>query len=116
MRVTVSFKEVAVGTEFNIVQEGVPDVIPPEACYVGWQESLTFLAKLVDSLGLEMVKVTIGIRIYPDTDIARHTKRVGKFSADDNLLSQRFFIEDGMEAWLRNIVKEWRKDRPNWIH
>ena len=38
-----------VGTELHIVQEGVPAVIPPEACYLGWQESLTLLAKLVEA-------------------------------------------------------------------
>ena len=37
------------GVELNIAQEGVPDVIPPEACYLGWQESLTLLAKLVEA-------------------------------------------------------------------
>ncbi len=42
MQVTVSLKKVCVGTELQIVQEGVPDVIPPEACYLGWQESLRF--------------------------------------------------------------------------
>lgn len=49
MRVTVSLKKVSVGTEVNIVQEGIPDVIPPEACYLGWQESLGLLAKLVEA-------------------------------------------------------------------
>jgi uncharacterized protein YndB with AHSA1/START domain len=49
MQVTVTLKKVSVGTELHIVQEGVPDVIPPEACYLGWQESLTLLAKLVDA-------------------------------------------------------------------
>src|SRR5437773_3809262 len=49
LQVTVTLKKVSVGTELNIVQEGVPDVIPPEACYLGWQESLTLLAKLVES-------------------------------------------------------------------
>ena len=48
MQVTVTLKQVSVGTELNIVQEGVPDVIPPEACYLGWQESLILLAKLVE--------------------------------------------------------------------
>jgi radical SAM superfamily enzyme YgiQ (UPF0313 family) len=72
--------------------------------------------QFVDSLELDMVKVTIGIRIYPDTEIARLAKRIGKLSIDDNLLSPRFYIEDGMEAWLRKIVQEWMKDRPNWIH
>ena len=48
MQVTTTFKEVAFGTELNIIQEGVPDVIPAEACYLGWQESLDLLAKLVE--------------------------------------------------------------------
>ena len=49
MRVTITLKKVSVGTELNIVQEGVPEVIPPEACYLGWQESLALLAKLVEA-------------------------------------------------------------------
>ena len=48
MKITVELKKVLVGTEINIVQEGVPDVIPAEACYLGWQESLTLLAQLVE--------------------------------------------------------------------
>ena len=48
MQVTVTLKKVSVGTEVDIVQEGVPDVIPPEACYLGWQESLRNLARLVE--------------------------------------------------------------------
>ena len=47
MQVTVTLKKVSVGTELDIVQAGVPDVIPAEACYLGWQESLRKLAKLV---------------------------------------------------------------------
>lgn len=46
---TIILKKVSCGTELNIVLEGVPDVIPPEACYLGWQESLTLLAKLVEA-------------------------------------------------------------------
>ena len=49
IQVTIVLRKVSVGTELNIVQEGVPDVIPPEACYLGWQESLTLLAKLVEA-------------------------------------------------------------------
>jgi uncharacterized protein YndB with AHSA1/START domain len=49
LQITVSLKRVSVGTELSILQEGVPDVIPPEACYLGWQESLTLLAKLVEA-------------------------------------------------------------------
>jgi uncharacterized protein YndB with AHSA1/START domain len=49
MQVTVTIRKVLVGVEVHIVQEGVPDVIPAEACYLGWQESLTLLAKLVEA-------------------------------------------------------------------
>jgi uncharacterized protein YndB with AHSA1/START domain len=49
MRVTVELKKVSCGTELNIAQEGIPDVIPAEMCYLGWQESLTLLAKLVEA-------------------------------------------------------------------
>jgi uncharacterized protein YndB with AHSA1/START domain len=48
MQVTVTLKQVSVGTELTVVQEGIPDAIPPEACYLGWQESLRNLARLVE--------------------------------------------------------------------
>ena len=48
LHVTVTLKKVSVGTELNVVQEGIPDVIPVEACYLGWQQSLENLAKLVE--------------------------------------------------------------------
>ena len=48
MRVTVGLKQVSCGTELSIVQEGIPSVIPEEMCYLGWQESLALLAKLVE--------------------------------------------------------------------
>lgn len=53
MQTTVSLRPVSCGTELNVVQEGIPGVIPPEACYLGWQESLTLLAKLVETEVLE---------------------------------------------------------------
>lgn len=49
MQMTVTLKEVSCGTALDIVQEGLPDVIPPEACYLGWQESLALLARLVEA-------------------------------------------------------------------
>ena len=49
MQNTITFKQVSVGTELNILQEGVPDIIPAEACYLGWQESLKLLAQLVEA-------------------------------------------------------------------
>jgi len=75
-------------------------------------ESLEF----ADSLALEMVKVTVGIRIYPDTELAFHARRIGKISPDDSLLFPQFYIENGMETWIRQTVGAWMKDRPNWIH
>jgi radical SAM superfamily enzyme YgiQ (UPF0313 family) len=74
-------------------------------------ESLAF----VDSLGLEMAKVTSGIRIYPNTELARYARETGKISAEDNLLFPTFYLEDGLEEWLRSTVDAWAKDRPNWI-
>jgi uncharacterized protein YndB with AHSA1/START domain len=49
MKTTITLKKVMVGTELNIVQEGVPAMIPAEACYLGWQESLALLALLVQA-------------------------------------------------------------------
>lgn len=49
IRVTVTLRQVSCGTEMHIVQEGVPAVIPAEMCYLGWQDSLTLLARLVEA-------------------------------------------------------------------
>ena len=49
MRTSISLRKVFCGTELNIVQEGLPEVIPVEACYLGWQESLALLASLVEA-------------------------------------------------------------------
>jgi len=49
MRTTVALKKVSCGTELSVVQEGIPDAIPLEACYLGWQESLRLLAQLVEA-------------------------------------------------------------------
>ena len=49
MQVTVSLRPVSCGTELDIVQEGIPEMIPLEACYLGWQESLALLAQLVEA-------------------------------------------------------------------
>ncbi|MGC2048607.1 MAG: SRPBCC family protein [Gallionella sp.] len=49
MRTIITLRQVSCGTELNVVQEGVPEMIPPEACYLGWQESLTLLAQLVEA-------------------------------------------------------------------
>jgi uncharacterized protein YndB with AHSA1/START domain len=48
MQTTISIKQVTCGIELDIIQKGIPEAIPPEACYLGWQESLTLLAQLVE--------------------------------------------------------------------
>jgi radical SAM superfamily enzyme YgiQ (UPF0313 family) len=75
-------------------------------------ESLAF----TDALNLDLVKVTIGPRIYPHTDLARHARRTGKIEADDTLLLPRFYIENDMEAWLRQTIATWMENHPNWLH
>lgn len=49
IQTAITLRKVSVGTEISIVQEGIPEAIPAEACYLGWQESLTLLAKLVEA-------------------------------------------------------------------
>ena len=49
MTTTINLKQVACGTELSITQEGIPDMIPTESCYLGWQESLVLLAQLVEA-------------------------------------------------------------------
>jgi len=49
IRTTITLKKVSCGTDLSVVQEGVPEAIPPEACYLGWQESLMLLGKLVEA-------------------------------------------------------------------
>lgn len=74
-------------------------------------ESLIF----ADSLGLEAMKITIGIRIYPHTPLARAAMKEGLIKADDNLLFPKFYMTKGLEGWLRKTVKAWMETRPNWI-
>jgi len=75
------------------------------------EESLIF----ADSLNLEMVKVTTGIRIYPRTALARIAVAEGFISADDDLLKPRFYLAKGLEEWLPETVKSWMAERPNWV-
>jgi hypothetical protein len=65
MRTTVTLKAVSVGTEMTVVQDGVPEVIPLEGCYLGWQQSLANLARLVECapvVGQDHAAVLTGLR------------------------------------------------------
>jgi radical SAM superfamily enzyme YgiQ (UPF0313 family) len=74
-------------------------------------QSLAF----ADSLHLDAVKLTIGLRIYPYTELARIAVREGVLQADADLLAPRFYIARGLEPWLRETVQAWLSDRPNWM-
>ncbi len=68
-----------------------------------------------DSLELEAVKLTVGLRIYPYTELARTAVREGVIAKEDDLLQPRFYIAPGLEAWLRDEVRTWMADRPHWM-
>ena len=74
-------------------------------------ESLEF----ADSLDLEAMKITIGIRIYPHTSLQQTAIKEGLITADDNLLIPKFYIAKGLEGWLRETVKVWMETRPHWM-
>jgi len=74
-------------------------------------ESLAF----ADSLPLDSGKMTLGIRIYPDTALAEQAVADGIIAPEDNLLLPRFYMVGELEAWLRETVKTWMATRPHWI-
>jgi radical SAM superfamily enzyme YgiQ (UPF0313 family) len=75
------------------------------------RESLEF----ADSLDLEAMKITIGIRIYPRTSLQQTAIKEGLITPDDNLLTPKFYIADGLEGWLQGTVKTWMEQRPHWV-
>jgi len=75
------------------------------------EESLTF----ADSLNLEAMRITMGIRIYPNTDLARIAINEGVIERGDDLLLPKFYMVPGIEEWLRSTVRTWMDTRPNWI-
>jgi radical SAM superfamily enzyme YgiQ (UPF0313 family) len=78
------------------------------------RESVTESFDFVESLALDALKITIGIRIYPDTKLARIAAAEGRIAADDNLLQPRFYCVKELEAWLRQTVAERAAKHPNW--
>jgi radical SAM superfamily enzyme YgiQ (UPF0313 family) len=69
----------------------------------------------VESLDLDALKITRGIRIYPYTDLAKTAIEEGLIAADDNLLFPRFYIEQELKEWLEEYVSDRAKNRPNWF-
>jgi len=75
------------------------------------EESLAF----ADSLDLEAMKITMGIRIYPYTDLARTAIKEGVIAPDDDLLFPKFYMAPDLDEWLRRTVSAWMDGRPNWM-
>ena len=71
-------------------------------------ESLTF----ADSLGLDMLKLTMGIRIYPGTALEKIARGEGLIAEDDDLLLPRFYLAKGLEEWLGPMIRKWMAERP----
>jgi radical SAM superfamily enzyme YgiQ (UPF0313 family) len=72
------------------------------------EESLSF----ADSLQLDILNLTVGVRIYPNTDLARRAVAEGRIAPDDSLLHPRFYLVDELQPWLRERVTQWAKERP----
>ena len=79
------------------------------------RESVMESFTLVDSLPLDLVKLSIGVRIYPHTALARTAVDEGVIAPDDDLLQPRFYIQEGLEEWLRETARRWMEDRPHWF-
>lgn len=75
------------------------------------EESLVF----ADSLDLEAMKITMGIRIYPYTDLARTAIKERTLAPDDDLLFPKFYMAPGLDEWLRSIVSTWMAERSHWL-
>lgn len=71
-------------------------------------ESLSF----ADSLELDMLKLTIGIRIYPETPLARIATDEGQITTGDDLLAPRFYLAKGLEDWIEPTIRDWMGERP----
>jgi radical SAM superfamily enzyme YgiQ (UPF0313 family) len=74
------------------------------------EESLVF----ADSLKLDTLKITVGVRIYPHTSLARKAIDDGVISPRDDLLFPRFYLARGLEDWLPETLKKWATARPHW--
>jgi radical SAM superfamily enzyme YgiQ (UPF0313 family) len=71
--------------------------------------------EFADSLELEALKVSVGIRIYPQTELADQAIREGTIAPDHDLLFPTFYVVRGLRDWLYEIVEDWMSKRPNWM-
>jgi radical SAM superfamily enzyme YgiQ (UPF0313 family) len=75
------------------------------------EESLVF----ADSVNLDFLKITAGVRIYPHTSLAKRTIAESVISSHDDLLFPRFYLAKGLEVWLTETLKNWAIARPHWM-
>jgi hypothetical protein len=73
------------------------------------------LVGITSSLDLDALKITLGIHIYPYTDLAMTAIEEGQITAHDNLLFPRFYIDQELKEWLEKYVSDRAKNRPNWF-
>lgn len=83
----------------------------PEETRESVEESLSF----ADSLQMDMLKISVGIRIYPNTHLAETAAAEGMISPGDDLLFPKFYIRKDLEGWIRETVEAWLAKRPNWF-
>lgn len=79
------------------------------------KESALESLRFADSLNLESLKLTVGIRIYPGTSLAQIALREGIIAAGDDLLQPRFYMAHGLGGWLKETVDHWMLEHPNWM-
>lgn len=97
--------------EHGVVRMGFLMFGGPGETRASVENSLDF----AESLKLEAMKITVGIRIYPYTDLAKIALKAGAIGPDTNLLFPHFYIEKGLEDWLRSTVAVRIANRPNWM-
>ena len=78
------------------------------------RESVRESLEFADSLPLAFLKLTTGIRIYPETDLARAAVAEGVIGLDDDLLHPRFYLARGLSGWIQEEIARWTESRPHW--
>jgi len=97
--------------DYGIRQTGFLLLVGPGETRASVQESLLF----ADSLNLEALKITIGIRIYPYTALARTAVEEGIISGADDLLFPKFYLVPHLRDWLVDTIRREMRERPHWI-
>jgi radical SAM superfamily enzyme YgiQ (UPF0313 family) len=95
--------------EFGIRRMGFLLLGGPGETEASVEESLS----LADSLNLDSLKITVGIRIYPQTNLARRAADEGCIATSDSLLLPRFYLVEDLQPWLRETIARWARDRAN---